>query len=875
MWKAALILLLAIKGFSYSNGQKLVSVIGVIKDSSSIALPNATIRLFVASDTNTTISAADGTFHFQIPENISFGLLVTIEGYTTFRRTYRSEHNVRTQVLPSIIMQLVYKELEPVIVQRIKPVTVRQDTIEYRAGAFAIRAGDELERLLKKLPGLEVSIDGVVRMQGKKISKVMINGRNFTGDVLTAIRNLPADMIDIVQVIDDYGDKAKLTGIKSGESEKVLNIILFKDKRNGIFGQFLVDAGNKNKYNGALFSDAIKDDKQLTLNAWLSNLSSAGNIYKKGFYLGYSVPYNRKWLGNGSGGLSGDVHSLGSSQVQDNFFSSSHIHQEQNNHTTGANNTINASYNLIFSSDKNSTLRINPFFNSVRSEEVNSIDFYTQQQDSSFMKTITGHSQNRSNTSSSSAGTNIYFEKRSLHSKNRFSIQGSYLYSSQEQNSENLTNTSTQVNGQLFETGQHYFLQAINASHNLVAAFDYYISIGKADFLELGYSWRSVSTKNSLITRTPDSANIHISPVDSLSNDYRFTNITQRAHTGFIKHANKIDLMVGIDIQPLILNGKNIDKNLQQHYRYLNLLPLAQFVYSFSQQQKLGFEYSGNVSPPELSQLQPVTNVSNPQYPITGNPDLKPAYVHNMKLYYEQFSLRSKWVQSFRVQLSYNKTYDMIIADILNIHDSSSVIQQTTYKNVNGYNSFIAGYDLSLPSVLHKHLRISVVGSLNMSHAPYSMDNVIYKTSNLNWSQGLNLNIDVPDILESELSGNYGNTVNHYASRSGTNLSSYANWTVSNRHFILKKWILNYSAIQVFTSGTDAHLKSNPVVLNISLQRQLLKNQATCSFSIYDFFNGNTGVTQTVTPVSISETRTSLLGRYFMLSLLLKFQKFK
>ncbi len=178
-------------------------------------------------------------------------------------------------------MQPFYQELVPVIVEKIKPIRIREDTIEYHAQAFIVHDGAELEELLKKFPGMYVSADGVVTVHGKSIGRLRINGKDFSGDILTGIRNIPADLIDIVQVIDDYGDKAKLLGVKSGESEKVLNVILKKDKKDGGFGKFELGGGNADKYNAAFFSDVIRDNRQMTLNAWLNNQSPAGNINEK------------------------------------------------------------------------------------------------------------------------------------------------------------------------------------------------------------------------------------------------------------------------------------------------------------------------------------------------------------------------------------------------------------------------------------------------------------------------------------------------------------------------------------------------------------------------------------------------------------------
>jgi len=848
---------------------------GMVKDSNGVAITKATVQLFAGIDTSSTLSGEDGSFHFRIPMVRSFELLITMEGYSPFQKAWRSNQGTRLLILPPILLQTTYGELAPVVVQKVKPFTIRQDTIDYHARAFKIRPGSELESLLKKLPGLEIDMDGTITVQGKKIGRVMVDGRDFPGDVLTAIRNLPANIVDIIQVIDDYGDKARLTGVKSGESDKVLNVILKKDKKNGQFGQLQLAIGNKDKYNSTLFSDAIKDDRQLTLNAWLRNLSPTGNTYEKGVYLGYSDRWSKKWSGNTNASLYGDRHSIGTSQIQDNFFTGSNSHLEQSNLSSGSKQAFDIGYTLKYNPDPNTILRFNPSLNIPGIQEENTNKFSNTTKDSGFSKATTGQSVNRSNTHTLSAGSDIYFEKLLPHSNNRFSMQVSYHYSDRKQNADNLTNTSIQADSQSYFSQQHYLLQTQNTSRDLATSLNYYISFGKMGFVELGYSWHSVSTQNSLFTRTPDTTTASPVIIDSLSNDYHFQTITQRVHTGYIIHSNKLNLMLSIDAQPLVQHGQSVGKGVIQEYHYFNFLPMTQLSYSFSPEMKLNFEYGGNSSPPQLRQLQPVTDLSNPQYPVTGNPDLKSSFSHGLKLHYEQFSVRPTWLQSFEVELSYYATKNMIIPNIVHSHDTSSVVQRTTYENANGFYSFSASYHLNFPAVFHKHLRISIIGNLDKHRTPSLTDNVFYSSSNLNWGQGLSFNLDIPDIMESELSGNYTNILSKYASGVSPYSSSYASWGVNNRHFILKKWILEYSLSQFLVSGIGNRLGSNPAILNASLQRQFFKNnQVTFSLSAFDIFNGNTGVTQMSTATSVTQNRTTLLGRYFTLSVQLKLQKF-
>src|SRR5205085_3632264 len=118
-----------------------------------------------------------------------------------------------------------------------RPVLVKEDTVQFDAKAYKVREGAPVEDVIKKLPGVTVDKDGNIETQGKKVARVRVNGKDFFGgDVQTATQNLPADVIENIQIIDDYGDQANLTGVKNGEPEKIININTQKNKNKGNFG---------------------------------------------------------------------------------------------------------------------------------------------------------------------------------------------------------------------------------------------------------------------------------------------------------------------------------------------------------------------------------------------------------------------------------------------------------------------------------------------------------------------------------------------------------------------------------------------------------------------------------------------------------------
>src|SRR5215217_8061912 len=226
---------------AYAQTGRQVS--GVVKDSTGAALPMSTVKLLTVKDTSIVVADASGKFSFSSVMVNQFSLMVSCLGYQAIRRRYTLNPGNSAAELDPVILKSDIITLKGVAVTS-AAVKIKEDTIEYNAAAYKVHEGAVIEDALKKMPGLEVGRDGSISAQGKQLNKVRLNGKDYmAGDVKSLTRNLPADLVQNVQVIDDHGDKAKLTGVKTGESQKVLNINIRKDKNYGYFVHGTVGGG--------------------------------------------------------------------------------------------------------------------------------------------------------------------------------------------------------------------------------------------------------------------------------------------------------------------------------------------------------------------------------------------------------------------------------------------------------------------------------------------------------------------------------------------------------------------------------------------------------------------------------------------------------
>jgi hypothetical protein len=155
-------------------------------------------------------------------------------------------------------------------------VQIKEDTVSYVVDSTMYRKNDNVEEVLKKLPGVQVDKDGTVTAQGKQVTKVKVNGKEFFGgDVTTATRELNADMVDRIQIIDDYGDQSAFTGIKDGDPSKTLNIQLKKDKNKGYFGTVTAGAGKEQRYLGSVSVNKFNNNQQISLIGNINNTNAS------------------------------------------------------------------------------------------------------------------------------------------------------------------------------------------------------------------------------------------------------------------------------------------------------------------------------------------------------------------------------------------------------------------------------------------------------------------------------------------------------------------------------------------------------------------------------------------------------------------------
>ncbi|MBO9199829.1 MULTISPECIES: outer membrane beta-barrel protein [Niastella] len=272
-------------------------------------LVDATVTVLHATDTSVisyTLADAKGEFKIKNIAAGSYRLMISYQGYTPKYIKFTIKADSSNIQLGTVYMSKKDNMLQEVIVEA-PPISVKKDTVEFRADAFKTKPNSTAEDLLKKLPGVQVDKDGNVKAQGEDVQKVYVDGKEFFGtDPKMATKNITADMIESVQVFDDMSDQAKFTRIDDGSRSKTINIKLKKDKRKGYFGRFAAGIGDNDRYTVSGMFNRFDNDRRISV------LGGSNNLNKSSFSFNDIVSTMGGFGSRGGGGGGGGGRSGGS-----------------------------------------------------------------------------------------------------------------------------------------------------------------------------------------------------------------------------------------------------------------------------------------------------------------------------------------------------------------------------------------------------------------------------------------------------------------------------------------------------------------------------------------------------------------------------------
>lgn len=892
--KKIYLLLICLLALQELKAQTKLEVSGVIKDSLDNPVISAAIKLVSAKDTTAAITNLDGIFIFNNIKSSEFVITITALGYQPIKRRYLNDAKATRIVLDPIILKNDSKVLNEVVVNGTPDVTVKEDTLEYRAGAYKLKENALAEDLLKKLPGIEVDRDGNVTAQGKVITKIRINGKDFFGgDVKTATQQLPADVIEKVQVIDDYGDQANITGVKDGDPDKILNFTIRKDKNKGYLARGVVGGGDKERYQGSVFAASFDNDQQLALLGNFNNTNANVFSLTQGATGGGGGRRGGGSFGGGNGGSDGltNVNSIGFNYRDQwgpkitAYGSYSFANKDNNTNSTNLNtllgggvvlnsNTLDNSetksnnhrlnFNIEYKIDSLNYLKLTPNL-SFGNNNSGYISNFTNQSPNT---NTFGNSLNQSNNSNPNYGADVLYNHRFGAKARNLSLDGSFNSSSTNQDQNYLYIVNNTQTSQL-EKYQNQIINGDNKNDNVRLRLSYNEPLTKTKNLEFNYTYGFARADNNRQV-----LNSNVSGQDptfdaAQSNQYIFDYITNRFGANYRVNEKKYNYTLGFAVQPATLTGSN-----NTNRSITNIFPNARFSYKFSKTRELSFNYNGRSNQPSYNQLQPITDKSNAQYYVTGNNQLLPEFTNSASIRYNNFDFASGNV--LFTNLSYNFTRDKIVTSVTNypVANDRTVLQNTTYVNADGFYTLNGFYAFSKPFQDKKYV-VRLRGSAFYNNNISFVDNISNTGKNLILSQRLGFQINPNEWLDIEPSTTYtynrnNNTIN---TRANSEVNSYST-SLDSKIYFLKTWVWGTTLDKTFNSGYNS-LSTNPFIINTYLEKQFFKGKkGSLKLQAFDLLDQSTSLSYTATSTSTILSQSNRLSRYFMMSFTFNISKF-
>ncbi len=910
--KLAGFFLMVILGIGNLNAQSTASVTGVVFDTiSKKGLAYSTVSIVHQKDsTLVSFTRADSAGKFKLSALPKGNYLITFSyvGYVPLWLPVKLSETEQLDLGKLILTDLLNASNVTVTARR-PPVTINNDTVDFNTENFKTQPNAVVEDLLKKLPGVTVDKDGTVKVNGQKVNRILVNGKEFfTGDPKMATKNLDADAVDKVQVFDKKSDRAEFTGMEDGQSEKTINLKLKKDRDNSTFGRVTAGAGTDKRFDAQANLNNFKGDRQLSF------IGMGNNTNKQGFSINDVMNFTgdlARGMRNGGGvniRLGGDdngglpISGMGPNQqgVADTYSGGLNYNNIWKKKTDLNINGMFSDVNLVTDRDINrkNVLPGNNFdyvskssnakhnqqqrVNAILDQKIDSFTSVRFTPQLAFQKNANraisnyvstndkGLKINEGSSNSSSVSDAVNFNSNLLF-RHKFKKKGRTISSTTS-----LAYNSSKQDGNLKTTNRFYIAgiplpdSIVNQTNlrdattrsigtNLV----YTEPIGLKSLLEVNgfYNTNNGESKRDTYDYNGSSGKFDIKNT-ALSNDFR--NIYNYGGGGASIRANfkKFSLTAGTNIQFSELGSINNTNGFVINQKFTDLLPLVNVQYKRKNTSSIGFNYNTSTTQPSTFQLQPVADISDPLNTYIGNPNLKRSYSHNLSLNMSSIDIYTQ--NNLFAFISYNQVNDAIVTSDEIKQNGARV---STPVNANGNFILVGNVSAGFPVKKIKS-RVDIGLGANVSRTmsfvngdPNAIDNYSI-TPNFGYQFVLDTSFDIS--LSARINFN---TAKYSLQPQLNNQFLQQVYGIDVTNYFLGGFVLNNNLDVTINSGRSDGFNATVPLWNVSLAKSFLKyKRGEFKLSVFDLLNQNQGINRTANQNFIQDTRYNVLQRYFMLS---------
>ena len=920
-----------------ANAQRLVSGKVVEQDTQEAVIQATASILSGEKVVANALTNMNGGFSIRAPRDGRYTLKITYVGFKTYTKQLNirdgKDYSAGTITLePDAIMLK-----GATVTARASKVTLKADTFMYNASAFRTPEGSVVEELVKRLPGAEVSDDGTIKINGKEVKKILVDGKEFmTGDTKTALQNLPTNIIERIKAYDQQSDLSRVSGIQDGEEETVLDFGIKPGMNKGAMANVDLGIGTKHRYFGRGMGAVMKDNMKVMLFTRANNVNDMGfpggggggrwGQQRQGLNASKMVGANFNYELKDKFKLDGSVRwnhndgdqfaKISSEQIYDattSVFSNSVSHKFSRGNSWNAQMRIewqpDSMTNILF----RPTLRINSNDGLDISEEAtfdedpykyatNPLEQLTELIALGIVKNNRVQN-NVSYSDSKNVGGMLQFNRK-LGSKGRnitLQLNGNWSKGGSQSINDAI------VRFYQFDKDSSYVTPRYNntptKNWNYRARLTYSEPIFRQVYLQFIYQFRYDYTKSDRSTYdfsdaqnpfiggwTPEyrSWDAYLDPYqpieryrdDDLSRFSEYRNYTHNAELMLRVVRKNFNLNVGVRLVP---QKSHFIQDYQGHHSdttrtVTNFTPTLDFRWKRSEVSQMRVQYNANTTQPQMSDLLDIVDDSDPLNIKKGNPGLKPSFTQNLRLFYNNYVQAHQ--RSIATWLGFTTTSNAISNKVT--LDKSSGARITQPENIDGNWNTNAG--LVFNTALDSAAFFNINSFTNIGYNHYvgyaSVNSLTESQKSVTKSLGINERLALSyrnEWLEVELSGgvNYNHSRNDL--QTSNNLDTWQ-FSYGGMVGITAPWgtaLTTNLNMQSRRGYNDASMNTNELIWNAQLSQSFLKGKPlTISLQLYDILHQQSTFSRAISAMGRTDTEYNSLTSYGMVHVIYRLNLF-
>lgn len=863
----------------------------------------ATIRLLNAKDSALVQGCFTDEKGFYNLKGIKTGNYILEVRFLGYLNQYRSFAMAdKALILKNIYLDESQKTLKEVEVRGMTAqMAVKGDTIEFNTAAFKTADNAVVEDLLKKLPGVTVDADGKITVNGEEIKKVRLDGKKFFGDDVTmATKNLPVDMIEKVQVLDQKSEMSQLTGFEDDNTERIINLTTKPNRKKGVFGNIGagggVDKDGDFRYDANAMVSIMNGEAQTAVIGGANNVNNqrssrgrggmtggggGGQVETQNIGVNNNTEVSKTFKVGGSGSYNHTNSNSESTSEKTNYLTdtTSNLTNSQTNRILD-NHAANMRLELEWNMDTLTTMIVQPEINYSLSNS-NSFNQYSNIEDQDSVSW--GLSKNKSESDELSASMRLILSRKSSVKKGRtltMNVFGSLSDSDsdgQNYSQKDQTSGSTVVDQHTTNTSKSYSTEVRGSWVEPLWS--------QKDFMELSASFKSSIRSADKMQYNQDTQGDYTVLDSTYSNSFTNHFYNEALELKYRHQNQSYNYMLGFKAEPSqsksvndYLTGTDLNRTLN----VINYAPTASFRYNFGRKKFARLEYRGTTNQPSIEQMQPVKNNNNLNSEVIGNMDLLPAFENSLRLMYSSFN--QERYSSLSMGLNGSFTKDALVTNT--VYDETKKSYNQTVNSPEMPFSASANVMFNTP-IIKNRLQFSTNTSLSYNQkygysvtsnsADIDPDNLplgnLGKTKNPKAEESLSLTFTTDAIeLGARGSAKYSKTLNSLTPTKNQETMDYTGAGNLNLHLPYSLTIsndLSYTTREGYSDFTQ-----DEWVWNASIDKSVFNKKGTVSLKLFDILQQKQNIRESINDNSRTLSRSNMLTSYFMLSFTYRLAKF-